>query len=110
MLDRELAGLIDKINQNRKSRGFLGIDDLFDFCGNTNLILDPFSILISPEVQIGIGNVLYPNVIIEVQNNGRISVGNNNIFHPATLLLANQGIISMGNNNELGDGGLRIKA
>lgn len=105
-----LEEIIKAIDQQRKIKGFLSVEDLLDLTKNNNIVLDPFSTLINSEANIGEGNTFYPSVTIEINNNGKITIGNNNIFHPQTFLLASKGEIVIGNNNQLGDGGVSIKA
>jgi acetyltransferase-like isoleucine patch superfamily enzyme len=103
--------LLAKIDAQRTSRGFMSVTELLEkLSSEKNVVLDPFSVLVSRDVKIGNGNILYPNVIIETQNEGTISVGNNNVFFPGALLLANHGRIIIGDGNEFGDGGVSIKA
>jgi hypothetical protein len=103
--------LLAKIDAQRTSRGFMSVIQLLEtLSSEENIVLDPFSILVSRDVRIGSGNIFYPNVIIEVHNAGTIAVGNNNIFFPGALLLADRGKIVIGDGNEFGDGGVSIKA
>lgn len=101
---------IDVINEQRKSRGFLGISELLELCKQGNIIYDPLSTLISEEAIIGSGNVFYPCVTIQSDNNGRLRVGNNNVFYSQSFLLADKGSIIIGNYNQFGDGGISLKA
>lgn len=101
--------LIAQIDAHRAQRGFLSVSQLLAI-HSQNILLDPLSILISEGVELGTGNVLYPGVILEIQNAGRIRIGNRNFFYPGALFLADQGEILAGDENEFGDGGVRIKA
>jgi hypothetical protein len=103
------AELIQKIDAHRRQRGFLSVATMLEVYDGS-IFLDPLSILISEGVEIGQGNIIYPNVIIECRNQGAIFIGSSNLFYPGTLLLADQGKIIIGSDNEFGDGGLRIKA
>jgi hypothetical protein len=97
------------IDEQRIARGFLPIARLLECYANT-IILDPFSTLISEGVDMGEGNVIYPNVVIELRNGGIVTLGDRNTLFPGTLFLADQGSIRIGDDNEFGDGGLRLKA
>lgn len=101
--------LIAQIDAHRARRGFLSVSQLLAV-HNENILLDPLSILISAGIELGVGNILYPGVILEVQNGGKIHIGNRNVFYPGTFFLADQGIIQVGDENEFGDGGVRLKA
>lgn len=104
-----VSELIEKINYHRRQRGFMTVSRLLEVY-DRNVILDPLSILISEGIEIGQDNVIYPNVVLECQNQGTMTIGSRNTFYPGTLLLADRGKIVIGSNNEFGDGGLRIKA
>lgn len=102
--------IINSINQQRSKKDFYSIMELLELSKNENTILDPFSTLISRKVKMDNNNTFYPNTIVEINNNGHISIGSNNIFYPNTFLLADTATISIGNDNIFGDGGLSIKA
>jgi hypothetical protein len=102
--------LLAKIDAQRMSRGFMTIAEVLTLAGSGNTVLDPFSVLVSKTAKMGSGNMLYPNVIIEVTNGGNISIGDGNVFYPGALLLADGGKIIIGDENQFGDGGVRIKA
>jgi hypothetical protein len=105
------SDLLAKIDEQRTLRGFLRVADMLDALGaRGNIVLDPFSILISKDVQVGTSNILYPNVILEANNGGSLILGNNNILYPGAKLLADYGKIIIGHYNEFGDGGIQIKA
>jgi hypothetical protein len=76
--------LIDILNQQRINRGFYSLAELLELHSRTNVIFDPFSTLISRSLALGSGNIFYPNVVIETEADGRMTIGNHNIFlqHP----------------------------
>lgn len=90
--------------------GFLPPEELVETVGTQSDILDPYSVLISPNVVIGTGNVLYPNVVIRSDDGAEIHVGNDNIFYPGTYIFGSQAKIVIGSNNEFGVGGCTIRA
>lgn len=100
----------DYMKQVRLAKGFLPPDEAAEAVGAGNTILDPYSVLISKGVQVGNGNVFYPNVVIEVQGGGAIVIGDNNVFYPGTYLLSSAGSITAGSTNEFGPNGCTIKA
>jgi hypothetical protein len=103
--------LITQIDEQRTRRGFLRVAEMLHaLTQRGNVILDPFSILISENVEIGTGNIFYPNVILEANRGGSLILGSSNIFYPGAKLLADSGKIVVGDENEFGDGGVRIKA
>ena len=79
-------------------------------CDRGNVVLDPFSTLISASCTIGQGNIFYPSLVIECTNNGTLEIGEGNTFYPGGLLIADQGKLLIGNGNQFGDGGCTIKA
>lgn len=99
----------DTNSQARQSKGFLPTDDLATTLGQHNTILDS-SVLISKNAVIGNSNTFYPNVVIECQGEGQITIGDNNTFYPGTYILSSAGAVKIGSNNEFGPAGLTIKA
>lgn len=110
MVEINLQEIIKSIDSQRKARGLLTIEEVLGLRKKDNIILDPFSVLISKETKIGSKNIFYPSVIIEIINNGKISIGDGNTFFPQTNLFAGPGEIIIGDNNQFGDGGVSIKA
>lgn len=108
--NNNLKDIIEIIDSQREAKGFLTIEEVLALNKKGNLILDPFSILISKRVKIGSQNIFYPSIIVEILNNGAISIDNGNTFFPQTSMLADNGEIIIGNNNQFGDGGVSIKA
>jgi hypothetical protein len=100
--------LIDMLNQQRISRGFYSLAELLELHMPANIIFDPFSTLISRTLELGSGNIFYPNVIIETQADGRITIGHQNTFFPNTLLRASSGHICIGSGNIFGEGGVSL--
>ena len=98
------------IDEQRAQRGFMSVSDTMNLCARGNVILDPFSTLISIKAIIGENNIFYPHVVVEVAETGRISISNGNVFWPNCLLLADSGLITIASGNEFGDGGVSIKA
>jgi hypothetical protein len=104
-----LTELLDQIDRQRAGRGFLTVAEVLRLAGRGNVILDPFSTLISAEATIGTGNLFYPGVVVEARAAGAIAIGDGNIFHARTLLLAEGGSLTIGDGNEFGDGGVSVK-
>jgi len=78
---------IDFINQQRDSAWFISLEETIAL-GAQNTIFDPRSTLISRWVQIGVWNVLYPNVTIRLWEESCLSIGDQNIFYSSTYLEA----------------------
>jgi hypothetical protein len=96
------------LNQQRVDRGFYSLAELLELHARANVIYDPFSTLISRNVELGSGNVFYPNVVIETQGHGRIRMGDQNTFFPNTFIRATSGQIWIGNRNSFGEGGVSL--
>jgi NDP-sugar pyrophosphorylase family protein len=75
-----------------------------------NTLYDIFSILISKNVKIGKGNIIYPNVIIECNDEHGIIIGDNNILYNGCSVKAKSGKIEIGNHNEIGENGVFISS
>jgi hypothetical protein len=100
--------LIDMLNQQRTSRGFYSLAELFELCVPANVIFDPFSTLISRSLELGGGNIFYPNVVVETQAGGRVTIGDQNTFLPGTLIRAAGGRIRIGSGNTFDEGGVSL--
>lgn len=101
---------LSSIDGHRKKNGFLSVLEILELQANGNIILDPFSILISSSAKIGQNNKFYSGVVLEINNGGNITIGDSNVFYPNSLFLAEQAVIKIGNDNQFGDGGVSVKA
>jgi UDP-3-O-[3-hydroxymyristoyl] glucosamine N-acyltransferase len=91
--------------------GFLDLAQIAALAARGIRVLDPFSTLVSPEVEIAAGALLYPNVILERRAGGRIRVGTGARLMPGTHVLAAGGTVRIGDEAEIGeDGGFSLKA
>lgn len=97
-------------DQQRREHGFMSLQEVVSIIGATNVVLDPFSLLISRRAKIGTGNIFYQNVVLMVSEEGTLEIGGHNVFFPSCFLSAGPGAISIGSNNEFGDGGFAAKA
>jgi hypothetical protein len=101
--------MISLINKSRRKNDFLLIDEILSL-SKTNIILDPFSLLISRNAIIGMNNTFFPNVIIQTRNKGKIYIGSSNKIFPGTnIMSANQRIL-INVDNEIGENGIEIRA
>jgi len=102
---------IAAIDASRRSMGFLSIAQTLALGGQGVRVLDPFSTLISPGVEIGRDVDLFPNLTLDLRNGGRIRVGAGTRLMPGTRILADGGTVILGDSVEIGeDGGFSIKA
>lgn len=99
----------EKIDAARLACGFLTIEETVQRLDG-NLLLDPFSTLVSSGVSFGKNNIIYPGVTLETSGEGAISFGDNNILHSGTRFSASFGNVSVGDDNQFGEGGFTAKA
>lgn len=94
----------------RQDFGFLTVAEVQQLCA-TQQILDPSSTLISRRVQLGEGNVLYPGVVIQVDDQSSCVIGHRNVFYPGAFLTAEHGgMLLLGSEITLGPGGVQLRA
>ena len=79
----------------RAKAGFLATDQLLERFGD-NLLLDPFSTLISEGVSIGYGNVLHPGIRICARSGAQVVLGSGNTLFSGTVIEAVDGNITVG--------------
>lgn len=101
---------LEPINKARIAAGFLTIEETMALMDNGNLLLDPFSILVSKGVCLGENNLIYPGVALQASGEGKVEIENGNIFHSGTMIDASHGRIEIGSDNQFGEGGFIAKA
>ncbi|SCY47508.1 hypothetical protein [Microvirga guangxiensis] len=97
--------MIAKIDEMRRTQGFLGVEAVLALAETGNVVLDPFSILIANNARIGASNIFYPGVTIRCVAPGELTIGDGNTFHSGTWLSAEMGTLTIGNSNLFGEGG-----
>jgi bifunctional N-acetylglucosamine-1-phosphate-uridyltransferase/glucosamine-1-phosphate-acetyltransferase GlmU-like protein len=108
MTDGDVVTMTDKA---RARRGYLGLAETCDLASSGNVVLDPWSVLISRYAAIGRDNIFHPNVTVDCAPEGRCVVGSANKFFPGTFfVVVAGGQIEIGDGNEFGDGGCAVKA
>jgi len=106
MNDTDLKG-----DEARRRLGFLSREETAALGRRGILLPDPGSVLVSPDVQLEEGVVLWPNVILQVSSEGRIAVGRGTSLFPGTRIVASAGTVAIGAGVEIGEeGGFTIKA
>jgi hypothetical protein len=99
------------IDKGRQNLGFLSIARTLALEAHGVCVLDPFSTLLSPGVEIGPEVVLFPNLILELRHGGRIRIGAGTRLMPGTRIVADGGAVIVGDHVEIGeDGGFSIRA
>ena len=95
----------------RQRLGFLSLGETIALAHRDILLPDPNSVLISADVQLEAGIVLWPNVILQASGGGRIAVGRGTQLFPGTRIVASGGTVRIGVEAEIGEeGGFTIKA
>jgi NDP-sugar pyrophosphorylase family protein len=99
------ASIFEALDDMRRRRGLLELAEVMALAERGNVILDPFSTLISRAVEIGRDNRFEPNVQLLCAASTSLRVGDANTFCAATRLDASTGPISVGRGNAFGPGG-----
>ncbi len=102
------SDLIDALDRQRRKLGFLSIPALIALTERDNVILDPFSTLISIHADIGSGNVFYPATRLETPQPSMLAIGDENTFYTTTTFIAVDGPITIAHHNQFGDGTVTI--
>lgn len=106
-----MCWMMDEVDRTREQAGFWGVRALVEGPGTRNILLEPYSILISRRVEIGRGNRVYPGTVIECDDESEIRVGDGNLFLPGCCLRAiGGGSIAIGDRNRFGEGGFTAAA
>ncbi|MDG4717693.1 MULTISPECIES: polymer-forming cytoskeletal protein [Thalassospira] len=100
--------LIDQLDQYRRDSGFLTIAETIALGRTGNIVFDPFSTLVSRHVVMGANNILCPNIRLEADQDGELSIGNGNTFSGNTTIIAQTGPIRIGDGNIFGPGNITL--
>jgi len=102
--------VLDYLNKYREENGYYSIEELCDVIGLSNIVVDPYSLLISKNVIIGAGNLFSCGVTISSDTSSRIIIGNKNSFANNTHIeAANNTEIRIDNNVVFNDGCICVK-
>ncbi|NRG17165.1 hypothetical protein HPQ64_05635 [Rhizobiales bacterium] len=101
---------ISRLDAVRRQFGFLEIGETAALIDGGTILFDPFSTLISRNARLGHGNVIYPNVTLECGEAGTLKLGDGNILHSGTRIVAAAGRVVIGSHNQFGEGGFLAKA
>jgi carbonic anhydrase/acetyltransferase-like protein (isoleucine patch superfamily) len=94
----------------RKRLGFLPLAETAALAHRGVLIPDPGSVLVSSGVQLEDSAVLWPNVILQATESGRITIGQGTNLFAGTRIVATGGMVAIGKDAEIGEeGGFTIK-
>jgi hypothetical protein len=98
------------VDEVRRARGLMTLAEIADLVARGNVVFDPFSTLIAATARIGTGNVFHPCVTLEVSPEAELVIGDDNLFHPTTVIGAATGPIRIGSANQFGEGGFTARA
>lgn len=70
-----IAALITAADEARRRLGCLSLEAMLAYHQAGVVIVDPFSTLIAPGVDIGAGTILHPGVSLRQEEGGRIAIG-----------------------------------
>jgi carbonic anhydrase/acetyltransferase-like protein (isoleucine patch superfamily) len=94
----------------RQRLGFLSLTETAALAHRDILLPDPSSVLVSADVRLEAGIVLWPNVILQASDGGRIVLGRETQLFPGTRIVASGGTVTVGAEVEIGEeGGFTIK-
>lgn len=99
-----------QIDAQREKNNYLSIAATMQLAELGNTIFDPFSTLISTFAVVGVDNIFYPNTIVACDEQGSLTIGDDNTFFSGSALTCVGGSISVKNNNQFGEGGFIARA
>lgn len=99
---REIPERIDEV---RRLKGFLTIEETLRLADLDVTIVDPFSTLISRRVSLAPGIFIWPNVTLEVGPEAAVSIGASTVLHGGVRIAAGAGSIAIGANGDVGQEG-----
>jgi hypothetical protein len=103
--------LAPNVDSARRQQGFLSVADMAALIDRGVAILDPYSTLISEGVDLDAGIVVWPGVILQRLDGGKLSVGAGTVLHSGTRVVARGGTAVIGRHAEIGEeGGFTVKA
>ena len=95
----------------RRALGFLSEAETEALAVLNVVIPCPQATLVSPGVILGKGVILWPGTILQIEGDGRLSIGEGSILHPGTRIVAAGAEVSIGAGSEIGEeGGFTIKS
>ena len=72
----------------RKSLGFITLEETAALADRGVIVPDPGSTLVSAEVSLGSGVVLWPNTVLQCSAGGVIGIGAGTFIYPGTRIAA----------------------
>ncbi len=95
----------------RRQLGFLSWAETVALAHYGVVLPDPGSVLVSADVRLEEGVVLWPSVILQISAGGRMAVGRGTNLFPGTRIVAAGGLVTIGAGAEIGEeGGFTVKA
>ncbi|MGI9436224.1 MAG: hypothetical protein ACR2Q4_15605 [Geminicoccaceae bacterium] len=108
-----MAAIGTEVDDGRDTLNFRSVQEILALrqCGVT--VIDPYSTLVSPTVEIGERTIIWPGVIVQCLGGvGTISIASDTILHGGTRIVASDGgTVKVGASVEIGEeGGFTLKA
>jgi hypothetical protein len=100
--------LIQTLDAQRRAQGLLTVQEVLALA-ERNTVLDPFSLIVGQGVDIGEGNVFFPQTVFMRGPAGRMHLGDGNHFLPGFLAWAQEGSITVGHRNRFGEGPVSLR-
>jgi len=96
----------------RRNLNLLTVENMTALARRDIVIPAPYAVLVSPDATLEDGIILWPNTILQIVGNGRISVGKGTVLFPGTrIVVSGGGTVTIGAEAEIGEeGGFTIKA
>ena len=108
-----MAASNTEIDDTRRAFNFRSVQETIALKQSGVTVLDPYSTLVSPSVDIGEQAIIWPGVTIQcVGDSGTVSIASATILHSGTrIVVSNDGTIKIGASVEIGEeGGFSLKA
>ena len=102
-----------EVDDTRRALNFRGIQDTIALRQSGVTVVDPYSTLVSPNVDIGERAIIWPGVTIQCAgDSGTVSIASETILHSGTrIVVSDGGTINIGASVEIGEeGGFTFKA
>lgn len=100
-----LERILQATDSARHRLGFFTVDETAALARQGVQVLDPFSTLVSPGIDIDADVVLYPNVTLSVRSGGSLRIRAGSRLSPGTAIDVDGGSVTIGAAVEIGDGG-----
>ncbi len=108
-----MAAIDTGVDDTRGALNFRSIQEMIELRQSGVTVVDPYSTLVSPSVDIGEQTIIWPGVTIQCAgDSGTVSIASKTIVHSGTrIVVSDGGTIKIGASVEIGEeGGFTLKA